>query len=85
MSDAEFGSTQPGYFRLLMEAWRNKQRRQDLRAGQICTMLAEVNRDRNKRARPYTPADFFPSLADLVGDFPDEEALEEKLDRVFGL
>lgn len=36
--------------------------RADLRAGTITAMIAEVNRDPQKRKDPYTPADFFPSL-----------------------
>lgn len=37
--------------------------RADLRAGTITAMIANVNRDPSKRADPYTPSDFFPSLS----------------------
>lgn len=32
--------------------------RADLRAAQICAVLAEVNRDKKKRPEPFTPKDF---------------------------
>lgn len=39
----------------------------DVRAGQIAALLAESMRDRKAHPRPFTPADFFPSLAQLSG------------------
>jgi hypothetical protein len=39
--------------------------RADFRAGQICALLANINRDLSKRPLPFEPADFFPSLGDV--------------------
>jgi len=33
---------------------------QDYRSALICTLLAEVNRDRKKRPKPFKPQDFMP-------------------------
>lgn len=30
------------------------------RGAMICSIIAEVNRDRKKRKKPYTPSDFMP-------------------------
>lgn len=32
----------------------------DFRTGIICAVLANINRNRKKRAKPYTPRDFMP-------------------------
>lgn len=32
----------------------------DYRAALICTILAEINRDRKKRPKPFKPMDFMP-------------------------
>lgn len=37
--------------------------RADLRAGVIAAVIAEVNRDRKKRKKPYRADDFFPNLS----------------------
>jgi hypothetical protein len=34
--------------------------RADLHAAQVCAVLAEVNRNRKKRRKPFRPADFLP-------------------------
>lgn len=36
---------------------------EDYQAGIVATILANSNRDPKKRRNPYTPQDFFPSLA----------------------
>lgn len=38
--------------------------REDLRIGTLTSLIANTNRDPKKRARPFKPDDFFPSLAD---------------------
>ena len=39
------------------EVWRSIQRRQDFRAGVVCSTLANIHRDENRRPKPYTPED----------------------------
>lgn len=36
---------------------------EDFRAGQICAVLANVNRDPKARREPFSPRDFMPALA----------------------
>lgn len=70
----------PAEVRELLEAWRARERRADFRAGQVCFLLAEINRDRERRATAFSPADFFPSLEDLRPDPPSEDELEAKME-----
>lgn len=39
-----------------------EQERADFRAGIVAATIANVNRDRKKRPRPFTPADFMPTV-----------------------
>lgn len=39
----------------------------------ICSILAEINRDRKKRKKPFTPADFMPKRRD------DEKLTDEQM------
>ncbi len=43
-----------------MDRYTYEQECQDYRAALVCSILAEVNRDRKKRKKPFTPADFMP-------------------------
>ena len=43
-----------------LEPWGEE--RADLRAGMIAAVIAETNRDKKKRHKPYTPADFMPDF-----------------------
>ena len=79
MSAAELDATPPAEVFELIEAWRRREKRADLRAGQVCAILAEVNRDSTRKATPFHPADFFPSLAEDRASVTDDE-LEQKLD-----
>jgi hypothetical protein len=36
--------------------------RADLRSGMIAAMIAETNRDKKKRRKPYTPKEFMPEF-----------------------
>ncbi len=38
--------------------------RADMRAAQICAVLAEINRDRKARKKPFTALDFMPDFDD---------------------
>jgi hypothetical protein len=63
--------------------------RADLRTGILAALIAEVYRDRKKRAKPYSPAEFMPFLeadgerAELERPSPD--ALWTKLKAGLGL
>ena len=63
----------------------------DFRAGQICAVIANVNRDPEKRPEAWTAADFMPALAvarDRANAPPKDETPEQmaaRLDRkLFG-
>lgn len=55
--------------------------RADVRAGIIASVIAEVNRDRKKQSRPFTPADFMP-FVDRSEPATDE--LSVKIKQAFG-
>ena len=42
------------------EVWRSIQKRQDFRAGVVCSTLANIHRDEQRRPKPFTPEDFMP-------------------------
>lgn len=47
-------------FNALSERYKDTESRLDYRAALICTVLAEINRDRKKRPKPFKPDDFMP-------------------------
>lgn len=46
--------------------------RADLRAGSICSTIANVNRDPAKRAQAYVPSDFMPYLKQQSDEEPKD-------------
>ena len=75
MSPAEVGG--------LLRAWSARERRADRRAGVIAMVLAEINRDADKRSQPFHPADFFPSLERERPEPPSGEELNGKIEAFF--
>ena len=60
----------------LLAAWRGYQEREqrdDFRAGMIIAMIANANRDAQKKPEPFAPEDFFPSLKDHSREQQQEE------------
>lgn len=61
--------------------------RDDYRAAQVVTMLGNINRDRKQHPEPFTPGDFFASLAPDPEPDPDpvqqSEVLLEKMRVLF--
>ena len=47
-------------FDALARRYKDEQRRLDYRSAMICSILAEINRDRKRRPRPFSPDDFMP-------------------------
>ena len=45
--------------------------RGDLRAGVVASVIAEVYRDPDKRAEPFTPAEFMPMFEQDTGNGPE--------------
>ena len=50
--------------------------RADLRAGIVASVIANANRDRKKRAKPYEPVDFMPQF--------EKPTVEDKVRKVLG-
>jgi len=44
----------------LAKEYAGEQETLNFRTALLCSIIAEVNRDRKKRNRPYTPEDFMP-------------------------
>jgi len=47
-------------FDALGKRYLEERKQLDYRAALVCSILAETNRDRKKRTKAYTPADFMP-------------------------
>ncbi|MEW5921561.1 MAG: DUF4035 domain-containing protein [Bacillota bacterium] len=47
-------------FDALVKRYLARQEREDFRAAQICSTLANIYRDPKKKAGSYTPKDFMP-------------------------
>uniref|UniRef100_A0A6M3JZN1 Minor tail T domain-containing protein n=1 Tax=viral metagenome TaxID=1070528 RepID=A0A6M3JZN1_9ZZZZ len=62
-------------FNALAERFSSSQEREDYHSALICCVLAEINRDRKKRPKPFTPQDFMPQVKELV----TTESLKEKI------
>ncbi|RYD01632.1 hypothetical protein N752_29075 [Desulforamulus aquiferis] len=58
----------------------------DFRAGLICSVLANINRDRKVRPQPYSPADFIPGKPKHQKPKTCQEqlAIVEALNKAFG-
>lgn len=53
--------------------------REDTRAGVVAALIANVNRDAEKRATPFEPADFFSNLGEGAVLSQQEQTPEEQL------
>lgn len=55
------------------------QGREDTRAGVIASLIANANRDTDKRSTPFGPEDFFPNLGEGAAPAQQEQTPEEQL------
>jgi len=66
LTDEEFWELTPREITWLLRRWKEEQIRQDRRSATIAWILAESNRNRTRRARPFSPDEFltaqWPSL-----------------------
>jgi len=62
LSDCEFWNLTFHLFFVLYERFAEEQRRQDYRAGVICSVLGNIHRNK-KRRKAFEPGDFFGSVA----------------------
>ena len=69
-----------GEIAALAKRWELEQKRQDHRFGMLCTILAEIHRNKDVRRKPFEPGDFFPSVQHI----PTEEEKAVALVRGLG-
>lgn len=60
LSDEEFWDLSVEQFNALIERHITEQENRDLRAAQICCVLANIHRDTRKKPRPFEIKDFLP-------------------------
>ena len=60
MTPAQFWGSTLKEFEKQANAFSKLEKKRDSRAALICSVLAEVNRDRKKRKKPYKVEDFMP-------------------------
>lgn len=61
LTDAEFWRLTPREFRALADAWDDGEQAKDRRAATVCMVIANVNRDADKKPEPFQISDFMPS------------------------
>ena len=83
LSDKEFWRLTLAQFNALVDQYKAKERAKSYRAAMICAVIAEVNRDRKKRKKPFTPEDFLPREKKKLTSPQMRRAIEriEKLSR----
>jgi len=84
MTGAELERLGPAELRELQDAWMERERRLDWRAGVVASIMANAHRDSESCPAPFHPADFFASL-DTARPEPTEEELMLKALGAFGL
>ena len=63
---AEFWSLTPRHFLTIWKRFEAAEARQDRRAATITSVLAEINRDKDKKPTPFTVSDFMPQRSRTV-------------------
>lgn len=71
-------------FDSLAERYRDEQRRLDYRSAMICAIMAEIYRDRKRRARPFSPEDFMPEEESEEMDNPKMKRALELINQMLG-
>lgn len=60
LAEKEFWGLTLAQFYSLAKEYASEQEMLNYRGAMICSIIAEVNRDRKKRSKPFTPDDFMP-------------------------
>jgi len=68
----------------LSSRYREEQRGLDFRAAMICSVIAEVNRDRKRRPKPFTPDDFLPKEESEELDNPKMKRAMKRINQMLG-
>jgi hypothetical protein len=83
MLRAEFDGLSPVEVGELTRAWKQKQKREDMRAGVLAALTANLHRDPKRQTKPYEPGDFFPGLRPRDSR-PKAEQLKQALEAWVG-
>lgn len=73
-----------------MQVWNRREDREDFRTARIEALIAEVNRNREKRSEPFSPTDFFTprcameERAPKAPEWKKQLAMVEMLNAAFG-
>ena len=84
LSDREFWNLTLAQFDALVRRYKDEQRRLDYRSAMICSILAEINRDRKRRTKPFSPEDFMPKEEAEERDDPKMERALKRISQMLG-
>ena len=85
-----FWQLTPAELCIEIEAWNQRQQIEDYRAGLLCAVIAEPNRDSKKHKQPFTPQDFMPlgnneaKQTTHIKDWREQLSVVEKLNQILG-
>ena len=82
LSDREFWNLTLAQFDALVRRYKDEQRRLDYRSAMICSILAEINRDRKRRIKPFSPEDFMPKEEAEERDDPKMKRALERISQM---
>jgi len=84
LGEKEFWGLTLAQFDALAERWLETEESADYRAALVCSVVANVNRDRRKRAKPFGPRDFMPDRRGRKNKQSDWRNLKAQLKAAFG-
>lgn len=86
VTESDFRRMTPSSFFILWERWKEKERRTDARFALVATLIANTNRDPNKKPEPFTLEDFMPQVQEESEPLDDDETLQHirALNAIFG-
>lgn len=80
MTQEQFLACTPREFDAFCQRLELIDKKQQFNAALICSVLAEINRDRRQRSRPFSPQDFMPKPEEVQSD----EQQVKMLSLIFG-
>ena len=85
LSDPEFLRLTIRQFVLLLERHRDALDQQLYGPAMVCSVIANIHRDKRKRSQPFEPKDFLPKRDNAAGmEIPDGEMLYQQTLAIFG-
>lgn len=62
MTPSQFWQLTPGQYYEMILIYKQEKQREELNAGIIASVIANVNRDSKRQKNPFQPSDFMPSI-----------------------